>query len=862
MITSGDAERLLHGLNPQQRQAVEYAGRAELIVAGAGSGKTRVLTHRIAWLIATGRAYPSQILAITFTNKAASEMRERVWSLLGQEARGMWVSTFHSACLRILRREASALGLNSSFTIYDTQDSRALIKRILKDARADMYGLTPSSTLHRISTLKNELRDPDDAGGDRDDPEQRVFVAAWREYEQRKRQANALDFDDLLGQTVYLLRAFPEIAARYRDVFRHILIDEYQDTNHAQYELVRLLADTSGDPAAALPGAGAGGGAGLRASSKIWRNSGSGAPESGQNPELGAANGDGTEDGGVRPARTLTVVGDSDQSIYAFRGADMRNITGFEHDFPDASVVLLEQNYRSTQNILTAANAVISQNIDRADKRLWTDSGAGPRLVGFTGYSAHDEAQFVADEIVRLHADEGMDYRDMAVFYRTNAQTRALEEIFVRTGLPYRVVGGTKFYERAEVKDVLAYLVAVVNPADELSVRRILNVPRRGIGQVTVERLSAWAASHAATLVDALDHGAEAGAGPKLVGKMGELSQALAAARAGLADGHRLDTVVAELLDASGYLPALQNSPDPQAAARAENVDELVSQVADFTAANPEASLADFLAEAALTAAADEFDDASGAVSLMTLHTAKGLEFDAVFVTGLEEGLLPHQMAIEEPGGMAEERRLFYVGITRARRRLSLSLSVVRTLFGQTRTQAPSRFLDDIPPEIIEWRRSPEEAAVGHAPRALGRGWDDAGAAADDDGWGASGHRGRSAGRIRPGRAGWASPVITKKRGAPAAGGAGSGGTVGGGTATASHQWANLITTAPKGNGDGPDLAVGDRVEHTSFGKGTVRSMRGAGRKRVALVDFDTAGRKQLVVAMAPLHKCDPDDGS
>lgn len=833
MITSGDAEKLLHGLNPQQRQAVEYPGRAELIVAGAGSGKTRVLTHRIAWLIATGRAYPSQILAITFTNKAASEMRERVWSLLGQEARGMWVSTFHSACLRILRREASALGLNSSFTIYDTQDSRALIKRILKDARADMYGLTPSSTLHRISTLKNELRDPDDAGGDRDDPEQRVFVAAWREYEQRKRQANALDFDDLLGQTVYLLRAFPEIAARYRDVFRHILIDEYQDTNHAQYELVRLLADTSGDAVAALA-----------------------------ESRAGAAIGPAAEDGGVRPARTLTVVGDSDQSIYAFRGADMRNITGFEHDFPDASVVLLEQNYRSTQNILTAANAVISQNIDRADKRLWTDSGAGPRLVGFTGYSAHDEAQFVADEIVRLHADEGMDYRDMAVFYRTNAQTRALEEIFVRTGLPYRVVGGTKFYERAEVKDVLAYLVTVVNPADELSVRRILNVPRRGIGQVTVERLSAWAASHAATLVDALDHGAEAGAGPKLVGKMGELSQALAAARAGLADGHRLDTVVAELLDASGYLPALQNSPDPQAAARAENVDELVSQVADFTAANPEASLADFLAEAALTAAADEFDDASGAVSLMTLHTAKGLEFDAVFVTGLEEGLLPHQMAIEEPGGMAEERRLFYVGITRARRRLSLSLSVVRTLFGQTRTQAPSRFLDDIPPEVIEWRRSPEEAAVGHAPRALGRGWDDAGSDADDDGWGASGHRGRSAGRIRPGRAGWASPVVTKKRETPAAGGASSSGRASGGTATTSHQWANLITTAPKGGGDGLDLAAGDRVEHTSFGKGTVRSLRGAGRKRVALVDFDTAGRKQLVVAMAPLHKCDPDDGS
>lgn len=784
-----DPNAILEGLNPQQREAAEYPGAALLVVAGAGSGKTRVLTRRIAWLIATGRAWPSQILAITFTNKAAAEMRERVHGLLGEAARGMWVSTFHSACLRILRAEAKAVGMNSSFTIYDTQDSRALMKRILKEQRGDVYGLTPAGALHHVSAAKNELRTPDDAGAREGDPTARALREAWRAYEQAKHRANAFDFDDLLCETVFLFRAHPEIAARYRDRFRHVLVDEYQDTNHAQYELVRLL---------------------------------SGGESRGE---------DSASDAAAERLRTLTVVGDSDQSIYAFRGADVRNITGFEHDFPEARTILLEQNYRSTQNVLTAANAVISHNLERTEKNLWTDTGAGPKLVGFTGYSAHDEAQFVTDEIVRLRDDEGVDYRDMAVFYRTNAQTRALEEILVRGGIPYRVVGGTKFYERAEVKDVLAYLVAVVNPADELSVRRILNVPKRGIGQVTAQRIATWAAEHDQTLVEALSHGADCGVGPRLAGRMAELGEALRDTREALAGGRGLETAVTQLLDRSGYLPALQNSPDPQVQARAENVDELVSQVADFAAGNPEAGLGDFLAEVSLTSAADDLDDAAGAVSLMTLHTAKGLEFDTVFITGLEEGLLPHQMSFDEPGGMSEERRLFYVGITRAKRHLALSLSVMRTLYGQSKSQMPSRFLDDIPAEVLEWRRSPEEATRGGSAELENSGW------------------GRSRGEVgRPGRAGWASPVVVRHREAPRA------------DAVppipdrrSEVTWSNLVTPGAARNTLA--LQAGDRVRHRRFGEGVVARLTGSGARQIAVVDFDDAGRKQLVVALAPLAK-------
>ncbi|MEY4618587.1 MAG: hypothetical protein RL101_773, partial [Actinomycetota bacterium] len=424
------SEKLVEGLNPQQRAAVEYRGPALLIVAGAGSGKTRVLTHRIAHLLANKEAWPSQILAITFTNKAAAEMRERIKHLLGESADGMWIKTFHSACVAILRREAERLGHDGNFTIYDSGDSRAILKRLIKDAGADVHGLTPAGLASAISNAKNELNDAASfaRNSDMNDPKARAIAELFSQYQSELRRNNAFDFDDLIGETVYLFRAFPEVAEVYRKKFRHILVDEYQDTNHAQYSLIREL--TMGNSA-----------------------------------------------NGYGPA-SLTVVGDSDQSIYAFRGADIRNISEFEKDFVGAKTILLEQNYRSTQNILTAANAVIGNNFDRPNKNLWTDSGDGDKIVGYTGYSAHDEAQFIADEINDLHR-AGTSYRDIAVFYRTNAQTRALEEIFIRSGLPYRVVGGTKFYERAEIKDAFGYLVAIANPKDDLATRRILNVPKR-----------------------------------------------------------------------------------------------------------------------------------------------------------------------------------------------------------------------------------------------------------------------------------------------------------------------------------------------------------------------------------------------
>src|ERR1700712_4635582 len=486
-----DEDPLLAGLNPEQRIAVEYRGPALLIVAGAGSGKTRVLTHRIASLIESREAWPSQILAITFANKAAAEMRERVGALLGQVAEGMWISTFHSACVRILRREAENFGFTKSFTIYDPHDSRTLIKRIIKDLQADTYGFTVSSVAGKISKLKNELADADSYArtANFNDPQEELFVSIFRQYTRSLNAANAFDFDDLIGQTVYLFRAFPHVAEHYRRRFRHILVDEYQDTNHAQYALIHELTRPVSESSSA---------------------------------EVAVS---GQRTAGL-PGASLTVVGDSDQSIYAFRGADVRNIVEFERDFPGATVVLLEQNYRSTQNILAAANAVIQNNFDRKDKKLWTDIGDGDKITGFTGYSGHDEAQFVADEIAKLH-DEGTAYKDIAVFYRTNAQTRALEEIFIRSAVPYRVLGGTRFYERAEIKDVLAYLIAVANPRDALALRRILNTPKRGIGPATETALAIFAENNDVSYREAMRRAGELGLGPKVTGAILDLADLL-----------------------------------------------------------------------------------------------------------------------------------------------------------------------------------------------------------------------------------------------------------------------------------------------------------------------------------------------
>jgi DNA helicase-2/ATP-dependent DNA helicase PcrA len=752
---------LLEGLNPRQREAVLYRGPALLIVAGAGSGKTSVLTRRIASLLETREAWPSQILAITFTNKAAGEMRERVRHIVGHASDGMWISTFHSACVRILRREAEVFGYASGFTIYDSGDSRALLKRLVKQYEADVMGLGVANVAARISKLKNELVDAETFSRqvNLSDPKEALFLTIFREYSRALQSANAFDFDDLIAQTVYLFRAFPHVAEPYRRRFRHILVDEYQDTNHAQYALIRELTKPVGE----LPGA------------------------------------------------SLTVVGDSDQSIYAFRGADIRNIIEFEQDYRDATVVLLEQNYRSTQTILDAANAVIANNFDRVAKNLFTAGGPGEKIVGFTGYSGHDEAQFVADEIEQLHRN-GMDYREIAVFYRTNAQTRALEEILIRSAVPYRILGGTKFYERAEIKDAMAYLIAVANPADALAMRRILNSPKRGIGQVTETQIANFAERNEITFREALRHAAEQGFGPKIVKSITALSDLLDEATAMTApplEGNApipVFDVLALLMQKSGYVDALRASRDPQDEARLENIEELLAVTKEFQKNNPDGLLIDFLTETALVAAADELDDSSGTVSLMTLHTAKGLEFRSVFLTGIEEDLLPHRMSANEPGGPSEERRLFYVGITRAKERLYLSLAMTRNSYGETSVSAPSRFLAEIPAELIDWRQSPGMTGPGAGSRAAGSlSW---------------------SGGVGSG------PAAQKPK----------------------TEWPNRVTGKVRDNGD-LELAVGDRIKHDDFGEGRVQAITGTAAKRIAEVQFDSAGRKRLLVKVAPIVK-------
>jgi DNA helicase-2/ATP-dependent DNA helicase PcrA len=767
-------ESLLEGLNPRQREAVLYRGQSLLIVAGAGSGKTSVLTRRIAGLLQSRDAWPSQILAITFTNKAAGEMRERVRQLVGDEAtEGMWISTFHSACVRILRRQAAAFGMKQSFTIYDTADQRALLKRIIKELDADTVGFTPGGVSARISKLKNELTDIDAFARsvNMEDPKEAGFVEIFGRYQSALRRANALDFDDIIAETVYLFRAFPDVAALYQRRFRHVLVDEYQDTNHAQYALIRELVRP------------------------VLREH----VPADTRMKLDATRG--------IPGASLTVVGDSDQSIYAFRGADIRNIVEFERDFPNSKVILLEQNYRSTQNILDAANGVISNNFDRKAKNLFTTVGAGEKIIGYTGYSGHDEAQFVADEIEALR-QKGLTYNDVAVFVRTNSQTRPLEEIFIRSAIPYRIPGGTKFYERAEIKDAMAYLIQVANPDDDLALRRIMNVPKRGIGPATEAALQAHADRMGMPLREALVDAGQLGLGPKVTGAIVELGTILNDATAVAATAAPHD-ILSELLMKTGYFASLKNSGDPQDEARAENLEELVSQTKEFRTVNPEGTLIEFLTGIALFAAADEIDDEDGSVSIMTLHTAKGLEYDTVFLTGVEEDLLPHRMSSNEPGGIAEERRLFYVGITRARKRLHLSLSASRASFGEVNVAMPSRFLQEIPAELIEWRQSGGGGFRG-GQRQLGR----------------------RAPAMRDSYAGSLPPAPPRVK----------------------TEWTSAVTGAVRDNGD-LTLEVGDRIRHTDFGEGRVNAVTGEGTKRIAEVQFDTAGRKRLLIKIAPIEK-------
>jgi DNA helicase-2/ATP-dependent DNA helicase PcrA len=671
-----DPDTLLEGLNRQQRTAVVHQGGPLLIVAGAGSGKTRVLTHRIAWLISERNASPGAILAITFTNKAAGEMKERVAALVGPRAKSMWVSTFHSACVRICRAEAKRLGFSSSFSIYDADDSRRLMTAVCRDLDLDPKRYPPRSMAAQVSNLKNELVDYEDAKAKATNHTERTVAEAYELYQSRLRRANALDFDDLIMTTVTLLQLFPDVAEHYRRRFRHVLVDEYQDTNHAQYVLVRELVG---------PAAG---------------------------------------DGGDGQAE-LCVVGDADQSIYAFRGATIRNILQFEADYPDATVVLLEQNYRSTQTILSAANAVISKNTERKPKRLWSEQGDGAKIVGYVGENEHDEAAWVAGEIDRLHDDEKIRPCDVAVFYRTNAQSRVFEEVFIRVGLPYKVVGGVRFYERREVRDALAYLRVIVNPLDEVSLRRIINVPKRGIGDRAIEQVDAHAQRQRLSFIDALRAVEEApGMATRSINAVQEfvtlLEELEAVAAADASPGDVLEAV----LDKTRYVAELQASDDPQDEGRVENLEELVSVAREFEEARPDGTLGDFLEQVSLVADADELpdaDDQGGVVTLMTLHTAKGLEFPVVFLTGLEDGVFPHMRSLGDAQELAEERRLAYVGITRAEQRLYLSRTLIRSAWGSPSYNPASRFLDDIPPDLVEWRgqldTSPSQVAADRAMR-------------------------------------------------------------------------------------------------------------------------------------------------
>jgi len=762
-------DELLEGLNPPQRQAVLHEGSPLLIVAGAGSGKTAVLTRRIAYLLAARDVGPGQILAITFTNKAAAEMRERVARLIGaRTGLSMWVSTFHSMCVRILRNQAALLpGLNSNFSIYDADDSRRLLLMIGKDMGLDTKRYSPRLLANCISNLKNELIDPEQAAAnlamDSDAGDlNRIVAQAYAEYQRRLRAANALDFDDLIGETVAVLQRFPQIAQYYRRRFRHILVDEYQDTNHAQYVLVRELAGTDSDDE-------------------------------------------------VPPAE-LCVVGDADQSIYAFRGATIRNIEDFERDYPDAKTILLEQNYRSSQNILSAANSVIKYNSGRREKRLWTDAGDGELITGYVADNEHDEARFVASEIDRLAdgADGSGDitYNDVAVFYRTNNSSRSLEEVFIRAGIPYKVVGGVRFYERREIRDIVAYLRVLDNPGDAVSMRRILNTPRRGIGDRAEACVAVYAENTGASFADALQAAAEG-----TVPMLNTRSEKAIAAFVDILDDlrSRLDDDLGDLVEAvlnrTGYRAELEASNDPQDLARLDNLNELVSVAHEFSIdlANAEAlqdtadedvpdtgTLAAFLERVSLVADADEIPEhGAGVVTLMTLHTAKGLEFPVVFVTGWEDGMFPHMRALGDPTELSEERRLAYVGITRARHRLYVSRAKVRSSWGQPMMNPESRFLREIPEHLIDWRRTDPTPAPGAPVSGAGR----FGAPRPSPSRGAAGKR----------------PLVV--------------------------------------------LEPGDRVTHDKYGLGRVEEVSGVGESAMSLIDFGSAGRVKLMHNHAPVQK-------
>ncbi|MCX6443467.1 MAG: DNA helicase PcrA [Actinobacteria bacterium] len=742
-----EIDPLLEGLNPQQSEAVTHAGGPLLVVAGAGSGKTRVLTRRIAYLMSRRQVAPYQILAITFTNKAAGEMKERVADLVGPIAKSMWVSTFHSACVRILRQEATRLGYSNSFSIYDSADSQRLITIVAKELNLDPKRYPARQFQSMISNAKNELLGPQDYLNAASNQFEQVVADVYAVYQQRLIRANAMDFDDLILKTVEVLQRYPEAKARFRSRFRHVLVDEYQDTNHAQYILVKELV--------------------------------------------------GSELEGQSPAE-LCVVGDADQSIYGFRGATIRNILQFELDYPNARTVLLEQNYRSTQNILNAANAVITKNESRKEKNLWSDAGSGSLLTGYVAESEHDEANFIADEIRSLQREGVSTPGDTAIFYRTNAQSRVFEEVFMRNALPYKVVGGLRFYERREVKDLLAYLRVLANLEDEISLRRIINVPKRGIGDTSLDYVDEFARNNNISFWQGLLRVSENSSVPSRAAQAIDEFTSMVSALAVLVEAKTKPSVIVEAaLEQSGLLKELADSTDPQDEVRVENLKELVAVSMEYEerpfedlGEDEEISLAGFLEKVSLVADADEIpegEDHGGVVTMMTLHTAKGLEFPTVFLTGMEDGIFPHSRTLGEKDEIEEERRLAYVGLTRARQRLYISRAEYRSTWGAPNYNPPSRFLDEIPEDVIEWR-----------------------------------NQGRSS-----------SPsLVTRTR-----------------TAT---------TPPPRATGKksvAMELAVGERVSHDTFGLGTVVAVAGAGDKAEATINFGQYGEKRLLLRYAPVEK-------
>ena len=818
------AEQLLQGLNPAQYEAVIYQGGPLLIVAGAGSGKTRVLTHRIAYLLATGRARGSEILAITFTNKAAAEMRERLETLVGGAGKYMWVLTFHSACVRILRREHEAAGLRSSFSIYDATDSQRLITLIVRELGIDPKRFTPKAFANRISDLKNELITPLQFAetANTSNPFERHLAEVYRAYNQRLKAANALDFDDIIMRTVQLLRAKPAIAQLYRRRFRHVLVDEYQDTNHAQYVLVRELVGV----------------------------------------------------GSQGPSGELTVVGDSDQSIYAFRGATIRNIEEFEKDFPNSHTILLEQNYRSTQNILSAANAVISQNDGRRAKNLWTALGDGEKIVGYVADSEYDEARWVSQEIERLGEENGVRPGQVAVFYRTNAQSRALEEAFMRAGVPYKVVGGTRFYERKEIKDALAYLRAVDNPDDTVSLRRIFNVPKRGLGQKAEATLAAHAEQYGISFGQAISDAAGrarpqtpdgqitltppvAGLATRTRTQVRRFDDILEGLRTQLREGAGVAELLDSALDTSGYLAELRASDDPQDASRVENLAELHAVAEDFQQENPTGTLAEFLERVSLVADSDQIPDddgGQGQVTLMTVHTAKGLEFPVVFVTGFEDGTFPHSRSLADEAELAEERRLAYVALTRARERLYLTRAAVRSAWGASNVMVASRFLDDIPPELMRWEREASSmdslrAGYGGFSAGYGGGYREGGYG--DGGYG--GGSGYGGGRRVDEDDDFSAPIGAGRRSSGKLGRVESAKDRAKDRAKVRRSQKLGVKAEPEAEESG--IKLGDKVRHDAYGVGTVIALEGSGKSTVAKVEFSDGVVKRLMLRYAPVVK-------